>query len=444
MLAIKLKAPVIPNLTVAYALVYLFIALWILPGYLTWDANLLVGIIVAPYICTVDRSRLSLRYLAPAVIAMLLAFLVPVRTMIFIAMLFSALLLVENCVGKLNQSFMLLLFLISPAFKYIISIIDFPMRLWLTTQIAALLSMMGVKAAAAGNQIQLAQCEFSVDPACAGLNMLIISLIMCLFILTHFQRQAGKQLRFVYLCALFLLTIGLNVLSNFFRILILVTFKIMPGTVFHDFVGIACLLVYVVIPLVKGTGPIVKRFGKAKASIRAPQRRHVFFTVRYPILHGLFSILLLFITLNLVSADKLMPNDHHIELHGFAKKEFDNGIMKFDSKEALIYLKPSAFYIPGHDPMICWTGSGYEFSSINKEKIGGVEVYTGLLRKGNDKIYAAWWFDNGETRTIDQLQWRWLALKGNKSFYLVNVNAYSRQNLQKQVKAMLANARYIY
>jgi hypothetical protein len=83
--------------------------------------------------------------------------------------------------------------------------------------------------------------------------------------------------------------------------------------------------------------------------------------------------------------------------------------------------------------MICWQGSGYNFTSIRKQTITGREVYSGILTKGADKIYSAWWFDNGSLKTVSQLEWRWTAAQGSKPFYLVNVNASSEAGLLKAV-----------
>jgi exosortase N len=109
----------------------------------------------------------------------------------------------------------------------------------------------------------------------------------------------------------------------------------------------------------------------------------------------------------------------------------------------LIYLKPTAFYAPGHDPRICWTGSGYEFTNINRSVIAGTLVYTATLRKGTDKIFAAWWFDNGTIKTSDQLSWRWAAAHGGSQFYLVNVNAASPQLLQAKATNLLSRNDYL-
>ncbi|MFA6083677.1 exosortase N [Mucilaginibacter sp.] len=442
MFTISIKKPSLPYLTIGFALVYLTMAVGFIPGFMRWDANLYTGVLLAPFICTVNSKQLSLRYLLPAIVMLALAVMLPVNTMYFIAMVFTLLLLIENCLGKVSHATLFLLFLVSPVFKYLILFVDFPVRLWLTGKVVALLNLIGMQAIASGNIIVIGKFEFSVDPACAGLNMLIMSLIVCLFVLMHYQKQTGRQLPFLWMAGLFMFTIALNIISNYFRILLLVLFKIMPGTFFHDFVGIACLSIYVIVPLITGGKPFLNRFGMIKASAGlagiGPQ-----YTVRYPLLHGALLITLIFVATHIINADTLISTKNTIHLPGFSNQRLESGILKFENKEALIYIKPAAFYIPGHDPKICWTGSGYEFKNIRKERLGNHELYTALLQKNNDKIYAAWWFDNGRLKTIDQIKWRWNAAKGNGPFYLVNVNAANQQSLQKQISRLFANSSYL-
>ena len=122
---------------------------------------------------------------------------------------------------------------------------------------------------------------------------------------------------------------------------------------------------------------------------------------------------------------------------GYHKTKLADGVLKFEDAGSLIYLKPTAYYAPGHDPMICWTGSGYEFTDIRLSPINGIMVYTATLKKGADSIYAAWWFDNGTLQTAEQLKWRWAAAQGQAQFYLVNINAPTPQLLKSKATALL-------
>lgn len=428
-----------PYLTIGFILAYGCLIFWLIGQYFLWDANLYLGLLLAPYICTVNQEQKSLRYLFPALIAILIALLLPVKSMLFIAVLFAAMLLIENAIGKLSEVILFLLLLISPVFKHVTSLAEFPVRLWLSEQVAALLNLMGINAAASGNQILLAKYEFSVDPACAGLNMLVTSLIICLFVLAHYQRQSGKYFRFLHILALFMATIALNIVSNFFRILLLVTFKIMPGTFFHDFVGICCLIIYVIFPLMKGVKPLLNWLGKAREDAEVMKFYPRSYSLKFPLLHMLLLGTLIFIALHLVKADSFITSSKNIQLNGYNKQELTGGILKFENKEALIYLKPTTFYTPEHDPKICWTGSGYRFKNIRKELVAGVEVYTAVLQKGKDQLYAAWWFDNGTIKTTNQFTWRWHAAKGESQFYLVNINAANPEILREKAAVLISH-----
>ena len=177
MLAIRSKTFALPRLAIISGLVYFLVAILFIPRYLHWDGNLFTALALAIFICVADSSRRSSRFLLPALLMMALAIFIPVNTMLFLALVLATLLWAENIIGKLNDSFMFLLFVVSPVFKYLTGMFDFPVRLGLTGQTAALLTFTGVKATAIGNHVRLANQDFSVDPACAGLNMLIISAV---------------------------------------------------------------------------------------------------------------------------------------------------------------------------------------------------------------------------------------------------------------------------
>ncbi|HMI01014.1 MAG TPA: exosortase N [Pedobacter sp.] len=441
MIALSLKRSLTPHLAAAFMLIYSGLLICFLKGFFHWNINLYAGLLLAPFICRVERGTFSVRYLLPAIATICLGILLPVKSVFFLALLFSALLLMENSIGKLSPAFLFLLLLISPVFKSFLGMVDFPVRLWLTGRVAGLLDANGVAAIAAGNQIQMGNYDFSVDPACAGLHMLIISLVICLFLLT--QRQQARQAGFFLTSIAVLIAIGLNIISNFFRILLLVMFKIMPGTLLHDVVGIACLLIYVILPLFFVIKWLMTYFGQPVAAKASAPRFPPAFSIRYPALQIVAAAFLIFIASKMVTADALVSSGKNIQISGFRKTRLETGILKLERKTALIYLKPAAFYIPGHDPKLCWAGSGYIFKNIKSETLAGYEVYTAILQKGKDKIHAAWWFDNGTLKTVNQMTWRWQAAKSGDNFYLVNVNALNRAELEKQAIGLLNNTKYL-
>ncbi|EOR93667.1 hypothetical protein ADIARSV_3176 [Arcticibacter svalbardensis MN12-7] len=414
------------------SLLYFMLIIGAMNSYYLWNANLFIGLLLAPYICSFNMGKFSIRYLIPAVVFIVLALFIPVRTTVFIALLFSFLFFLENYIGTTSSMLLFLLLLISPIFNYLSNVIGFPIRLYLSDFAAIILGWAGSHTQAYGNIIVQGNNEFAVDQACAGLNMLATSLIICLFIIAYYQKRTNKRFSFVRILTLLVITTGLNMICNLIRIVLLVQFKIPAESIYHDLIGILCLLVYVMIPLML----LIKR-----ASGIAVEKHLINikpFVIRYPILHLLLLTTALFVALNLKRMDQIAPSIQSINLEGYQKNVLSNGILKFENHEGLVYLKSGAFYAADHDPMVCWRGSGYTFKSIKKTIIGSIVVYTGILEKGGDKIYSSWWFDNGKIKTINQFNWRWRAAKGERNFYLVNVNARNASSLKRITTSLLS------
>ncbi|MBS7563215.1 exosortase N [Mucilaginibacter sp. Bleaf8] len=411
-------------------------AVWLVPGYFAWDWNVYLALAIIPVIVLRYRGERSVRYLIPAIVAVILAILLPVKTALFTAMLLAVLLLVESSWGKVNPVILFLILLVSPVCKHITRLFELPVRLWLSEQAANVLKACGKTALAVGNQIAVDGYEFAVDPACAGLNMLVTSLLICFLVIAIYQHKLGKALGFIHLLLLTIMTIALNIVSNFLRILMLVLFKAMPDTVMHDAIGLLCLTLYVLMPILYIIQLAIRRFGSDGIAAAVSQQKSV--GLLYPLLHFCLLIAFTCAAYHRTTVDTVYrPAQTSIQVAGYQKSVLPGGILKLHNASALVYLKPTAFYAPEHDPTVCWVGSGYRFKSVKKEKVDGVDIYTGVLEKGHDRIYTAWWFDDGTSRSVDQLHWRWQALKNDKLFYLINVNTANQTTLRTAVKQLL-------
>ncbi|AOM77901.1 exosortase N [Pedobacter steynii] len=431
-----LKKPLISLLPLMMFLCYTIMSLKFLSEYLVPDIGLYIGIAIIPYVCRIEAGNLSLRFLLPALLFTLLAFFIPAKSTLFFTLVFTILLLFESFLGKVSLNFFFVLALLSPLFKFFSDTLSFPLRIWLSNTVAETITMAGIAARSAGNIITIEGYDFYIDQACAGLNMLNISLLISLFILSYHQKKNSSTLSFFSLLTLLTVTFLFNIISNFFRIMMIVIFKIMPETIVHDLVGICSLIIYVILPLIMLSGSFVQRFGK----IQQKEKRHsqkTKYCLKQPALHVLFFGMVIFLFINSGKKNQSNQASNNLSLKGYQKTNLENNVVKFENKKALIYLKPTPFYAPEHNPMICWTGSGYEFQLIKKEIINGTEIYTGTLVKGKDKIYASWWFDNGKMKTINQFRWRWSAAKGSQIFYLVNVNTSKIEDLKRITATLL-------
>ena len=232
----------------------------------------------------------------------------------------------------------------------------------------------------------------------------------------------------------------LNVLFNFLRILLLVFFKVAPGTISHDALGLAGLALYVFLPLWAGLRWLYAKKGINLEPLSVPR---VLVSGKKTVLMYVLSGALLV----LLARNATMPADTVNEGTAIVPKgmpanmqaeSLGDGVVKYAGADLLIYVKPvRGFYSTEHTPLICWQGSGYRFDQIREEKTGMVTWYAGVLKKDTALLYTAWWYDNGQVRTTSQWRWRSLDAGGAPGFCLVNVSASSEETLKEQVARML-------
>lgn len=70
-------------------------------------------------------------------------------------------------------------------------------------------------------------------------------------------------------------------------------------------------------------------------------------------------------------------------------------------------------------------------------QVGSTSIYVGELHLGKEKLYTAWWLSNGTHHTIDQRDWRWRMLRGERGFNLVNATVAREADLLPVVERLL-------
>ncbi len=349
---------------------------------------------------------------------------------------FSIYWLLEESFGKLNRLAPFVILIITPLTSYFFNIFGFPLRLKLTEIAGSILNQSGLDIQWKGNQILLSGEVFSVDPACMGLNLVITSFLISLLILNsleqHKKREISLKATFIYLLA----TAIFIVFTNLARIVLLILFRSAPESFSHQLIGMFCLICITVIPIILlayyliGNG---KEALEKKTTDLVINKRKLFF----------YTILILGLTISQfkygnyidIPEDKL-ANVIHID--HFEKNILANNIIKFQNPDAIIYIKPSkGVFRSGHNPKVCWKGSGYLFQKERTEIIGGNEVYLAELHLGNEILHTAWWYDNGKIKTNSQLDWRLRTLQGEPEFRLINVTTETESQLQKSVEKLI-------
>ncbi len=408
--------------------------------------NLWLGLLLFPFIARPIKTEKSKRYVWPALLCVGLYLLMPAKTVLYVGWVFALLFLIESFLGKTSLSAFFTVLLAGALANYVFKLFGFEIRLVLTELSAQLLNLIYSGSYAAGNTIHMNNEVFSVDPACMGLNMVISSFYVMLFFISWFEYKQQKQLGWVAFGSLMFGTLFLIVLANFIRIIGLVLLHSEPDSFSHQFIGLACLVLYVLIPayfLVKWL--VKKRFthGENKPYLSA--------SIGFGLKGYLFSHLMsLFLVIGIAigyfvnpeimwSETYLEPSD--ISKYNFEKKKYNVHQWTRRDDQVLIYIKPPVpFFSADHNPTMCWVGSGYKLKNSRKMKRNDKKFYYAELDRvtktdsadiepKKETLYTAWWYDNSVTQNIGQLEWRIETIKGNGNFHLVNVTMEDREAL---------------
>lgn len=340
----------------------------------------------------------------------------------------------QQMMGGIHLIGLIHIFFASPFFTYISSLVSFPIRLQLSKAVSYLLNHSGIENRADGNIIHLSNHSFLVDQACSGMYLLGYGMLFGTLILSI--RIRTKSIHWKWLILYYSLLLGLIIWGNLVRIYFLIVFNIESDHWMHDGVGLITYLLQILLPfyLILRIGTGRKRMDKLSTQ-SSP-------AIKFPIYKYTFLIALLtslFVSLVIKKNEETLQNST-ISLDGFHSMVVENNVTKLHNDHTLIYLKsPVAAYSADHNPMICWSGSGYEFQKVGKIAVGKNEVNTAELKKGSDVLYTAWWFESTDSETGDQWDWRWKALKYRERFYLINVTCNTKEELDQQIQNLFEN-----
>lgn len=411
---------------------YILTGLYGLGQYLEWrSVNMMIGIIALPLMFSgTAHAPRSHRFAWIALFLVVLLLLFPAKTLLYGVWCSLLLHLYECRKGKTGPLPVLTAFMMTPVCSYFAQMFSFPVRLWLTEVAGSLLQHGGQDVVVEGNIMIQQQQEYSVDPACMGLNMLVTSLLCGLIMLAAYQKKTGRVLSLPWMLFSLLLILVFNIAANLIRILLLVYLRLMPDNAMHGMMGIICLVIYVLLP----GWFFIRKLVSAKGKLRVTtQRKDNSFNERpylQMLLLPLFAGAVYFMDRPVPVADtSSLP-----QVEGYTTSWYSDEVVKMERSHSLIYVKKlRGFFSSDHNPLICWTACGYTFEHISHQQYGAISLYTGMLSKGNERLYTAWWYDNGSTATVSQWSWRWLMMRGKPAFCIINVTAASQEALQQEI-----------
>jgi len=408
-----------------------------LPLWYVMTTNCLIGICLVPLVVyTTGSVRFNSLALLAVIAFGILSMIYHHKVFYFLTLALFIVFLVDFFVGRVTGLIYFLIVFMSPVFYQVSVILGFPIRLLLSSWTGYILKAAGMQVEVLGNMIWINGIDFSVDEACMGLNMLVVSLLLAVFMMAHRLRSQKRDMNFVYMILFFSIVFMLTVLSNMMRIILLVMFQLLPNNPWHEVVGILCLLTYVLVPVYFLSTWLSLKVGAPVSE--AGNRVMVSRTQK-----SLMIVMALFV---LCCGFVLNPDrkEAAIEYANVAYRQLPvenmpRGISKIATTDLLLYVKPIPdFFSMEHTPLLCWKGSGYEFKSIRKEVKTNYEVYRGILKKGDDYLYTAWWYFNGINSTTDQFAWRTDMLKGANRYCLINITSSDEKTLNNYIDEMIS------
>lgn len=432
-----MKRIVFPVLTipVIISLGFVLSGVFIFSKYIQVSVPHILALIILPLLISKKQNvSKSLWVFIPAILCFAISAWLGVKSILFLGYICSliALLPYLGLSGGMVLFFGILLF--SPIWNWFDLNISFSLRLMLTDWAGHILKIANTGYTIEGNWIKGPQGEFSVEKACAGLNMLKYALLGGLLILSLHAKSLHKDIRktapFSFLGIIFILSL----FSNLCRILFLVIIPLAPETLGHEIIGLLYIGLMVLLPaylMLKKFPHFFLTEKKFTAENNNPQRYYVM-----PILLLCVFIFSGFVTLSHQQKTNITPALLN-RWNGFDYQGTIKGVHKFTKPHFLIWIKPlDGFYSAEHSPLGCWSGSGFTFKETKLGQIYGEFYPQGILESESDTLYTAWWFESESVKTGDALGWRKESLLRNEDFNLVNITSDDPKKLEEAIQEL--------
>lgn len=413
------------GLLVALVLLWLAMVVIGLGGYLRCNPHLTLGLLALPMVILgVHGQPGSSRWVWAALGALAFFFADGPTVTLHLAAGFLGLALIEAFWGQVSVYAAGVWFMLSPVPDAVVGPFTFDLRLKISQLVGDAFRFLGAEVKVFGTEFEVGGKLFSVEAACLGLSSVNTGLILLLALLAA---HAGR-IRLRHQALIWATVLPLLLISNLFRIALVVLFQAPPETAAHELIGLLALVLYVVMPL----GWLVRRFAAPK--FNQP------FSIAIPSKNLFIALTITFFAVGIGLHHRFQRPEHvanpipPIVAPSFTLTHLPDSTLKLANSEALIYLKPGvAAWRSEHSPTVCWRGSGYEIGQQAQTTLpGGLRVNTGWLQKeGDSSLYTLWWFANGRSATASAVEWRKRTLRGEPAFWLVNVTAQTPEMAKK-------------
>ncbi len=408
---------------------YSLFALFSLRNYIFIDSAFILAICAIPLMLMSQKRETSNRLFIPILFLVLVNVFIQTNILRYLSFALSILFLIESHYGKINSTIYAIIIIISPYLKFMHSLYSYDLREKIGKIVERLLIHIQPNTKIYGNSIFFEGQKFSIDPGCAGIQMVFVSFVIGTIFLLYLEQN--KLVRFnsleiiVSLAILFML----NLVNNFIRITFLIVFVILPENALHSIVGLLSLIAFTILPF----GFLAYWYTiKFKNQYKPATDKIAHKT------NTSWSYLMAMIVI-LVSGKPIQSNSFSnvkpLNFKNYHYSVLNEGIIKYSNNHSIMYQKPTFLFKSEHNPMVCWQGSGYDLQNIQIRNFNNHLIKVGTLISGADTLYTAWWFDNGSKTMIDQWQWRKdQFINKSKPYFLINLTTENPAELSKLIQ----------
>lgn len=414
------------------------VAVVLLRNYFFPPFQIILCLLIAPFVLSIkEKQQRSSRYFFISLLFFTAYCLVCTKLFLFFGLGSLLLYSIESRFGKTGLLCFIFLICISPALHYAVNTFTFTLRLNMSAGAAGLLNYSGFAVENNGNYFTLPDgTNFNVDKACLGLNLFNSGLAFTTLLAGIAEKKHSRSFSFLQILLVFFTSCLLLVCANFLRIITIVVFRSMPGTLSHELIGLFSMLVYVLLPVNFLINCLIKY-----ASLENPEKKispsnYSLKNIAFP----LIAFALLFISCsraeNYTKSTRRDPVLEQLVIDGFTRAKKEGGVMEYRKDDLLVYIKPAVkIFESDHPPVLCWQAAGFNVEQVSKIKVAGTTILVAQIRKEKITAYTGWWYDNGPVKTTDQWTWR---LSGGEPFRIINVTAPNREELIRACRNFLS------
>lgn len=326
------------------------------------------------------------------------------HSLFFLTTLSVLVLLAAACTRKEVVLPLVLVWLTSPAFHSFLHGYSASIKQQLATWVYAVAGKMISIQSVGQGILHTSSGGITIDDGCMGLNMLKVNFLIAVMILFFKEHKMKVKHSIGQVFLLLSVSLVLNVVSNIFRIVILVWSGEIQDGFTHQAIGLICFTVYNVLPLIWITDRLRTKNLPEKESPA---------TSSNPIVSIMASLALIILLIKPETANILLPVAQKIAARkNMSLQMISNDVIKLSDKKSIIYIKSVS-----HSPMICWTGDGYQ---ILPQQTTRNYVHDQLI-KDDQLLNSYWWYQCGVERTSSLADAIYKSVKSGQPIAIVNM-----------------------